>query len=1311
MVAIASLLTWLMQPFLAPTLFALFYPAIMLSALYGGRGPGTVATVLAGLITIYLFLQPTPNNALQLLVLISVALMITELSSRYRQAKHQVGMMATELRESQGLFEDFMKNSPVKAFIKDEAGRYLYVNSLAERLFERQLADWIGKTDFDLYPHDLAEQLHSNDAEVLRTKRILEVIETEASADGDRQFMSFKFPLQHRAGRTLLVGMSLDITSYKRAEAALRTSEARFQLMAETIQDVFWITDFREPRILYVSPAYERIWGRSRDELYQNYRHWAETIHPEDREKTLSISATCQHQDCVIQEYRIVRPDGSIRWIRDRGFAVRDEGGEIYQVVGVAEDITERKQSEAVLQQGEDHLRLALSAASMVAWEWRLNDNSVTVSDSIADIFGLLPNTKIETQQQAIDLLHPDDVESYWTVVREAIMTQSSYVSQFRIIRPVDGTVIWVEDRGSFVFDQVNRVAMVRGVIMDITERHLSEIAIRQTEAKFRRLVEANIFGVAIGDFVGNINYANDALLQIIGYSREELEAGQVRWIDLTPPEFLELDRQAGEELRQRGVCKSFEKEYIHKDGHRVPVLLGAALLDKPYDQQRQIIAFYLDLTERKQAEAALRLSEDRYRTLANALPQLVWVNEPNGNVQFFNERWLEYTGAAILTLGVGLWVELIHPDDFDPILAKRTLSIQAGEAYEVECRLRRFDSQYRWHLARVVPIKNEQGQVQSWVGTATDIHDLKQVEAEQRFLSQSSSILAAFLDYQVTFANVAQLLVPDLADFCFFHVIATDGTIQQVTCHCRHPDQQAWFDHINQFVSTSDITCLLAAEAIATGQSQRVAEVTDDWLQTVATNPEYLQLLSDIHISSIIVVPLKVRHRVLGAITLALSSESGRRYTEADLALIEELTVRASMALDNAQLYHLAQESNRIKDEFLAVLSHELRSPLNPILGWVKLLQTRQFDQHATQRALETIERNAKLQTQLIEDLLDISRILRGKMMLNVTAVNLITVIQAAIETVRLSAEAKGLELKIMPTPISPVQVSGDAVRLQQIIWNLLSNAIKFTPAGGQVKICLEQVTDEGVREWRSRGVEEPVSLHALTSPSPPYAQITISDTGKGIKPEFLPHVFEYFRQEDSRTTRQFGGLGLGLAIVRYLTELHGGTVRAESQGEGQGASFIVRLPLFQPINAAELHLRDTPRTPATPANAPLLGLRILVVDDEPDMRELMWVILQQAGAEVRLATSAADALTQFDAFQPTIVISDIGMPTTDGYTLIQQIRLRSPQQGGQVPAIALTAYAGEVNQQQALAAGFQKHIAKPVEPTEIIETILAVI
>ncbi|WP_414512545.1 response regulator [Nostoc sp. PCC 9305] len=404
--------------------------------------------------------------------------------------------------------------------------------------------------------------------------------------------------------------------------------------------------------------------------------------------------------------------------------------------------------------------------------------------------------------------------------------------------------------------------------------------------------------------------------------------------------------------------------------------------------------------------------------------------------------------------------------------------------------------------------------------------------------------------------------------------------------------------------------------------------------------------------------------------------------------ALLQEQNDRLNQLMISLQQQtEQAQQANRIKDEFLAVLSHELRSPLNPILGWARILQKSHQDAAKTQYALETIERNAKLQAQLIEDLLDVSRILQGKLALNTVPVSLTFTIKAALETVRLAAEAKSIQIQTIFEP-NVGQVLGDSGRLQQVVWNLLSNAIKFTSPGGRVEVRLETIEDEG-------------DTYAAE-----YTQITVSDTGRGISGDFLPYVFDYFRQADGTTTRKFGGLGLGLAIVRHLVELHGGTVQAASPGEGEGAVFTVKLPLIAASKLNQVNTADRDRSDLN-----LNGLQTLLVDDDRDSREFIAFVLEQYGAQVTEADSAHDALNSLMQTKFDLLISDIGMPDMDGYTLIRQIRNQSPDRGGEIPAIALTAYAGEIDRQQALAAGFQHHISKPIELEVLIQAILTIV
>jgi CheY-like chemotaxis protein/nitrogen-specific signal transduction histidine kinase len=380
------------------------------------------------------------------------------------------------------------------------------------------------------------------------------------------------------------------------------------------------------------------------------------------------------------------------------------------------------------------------------------------------------------------------------------------------------------------------------------------------------------------------------------------------------------------------------------------------------------------------------------------------------------------------------------------------------------------------------------------------------------------------------------------------------------------------------------------------------------------------------------------------------------------------------------------AETANRLKDEFLSTLSHELRTPLTAIIGWSNLLIQGELDRDKQPRALETISRNARSQAQLVDDLLEVSRIITGKLRLDFTPCELQPVIEAVVESIRPTAEAKSVRLQLLLEPRTG-QVLGDPDRLRQIIWNLLSNAVKFTPRGGWVVVRFQR-TDSHV-------------------------EVAVTDSGEGINPDFVPHVFERFSQADGSTTRAHGGLGLGLAIVRHLVELHGGSVWAESQGEGKGATFKVKLPL---MSTYERYLRPIEPVPEemkmdkvdlVQPSMFLAGLQVLLVDDEPDARELFVIMLGRYGAEVKAVASAEDALEYLQNASPDVLIADIGMQGVDGYGLIRMVRALSKEKGGGIPALALTAYARPEDRRRALNAGYHAHLAKPVDKAELAEAV----
>lgn len=1065
--------------------------------------------------------------------------------------------------------------------------------------------------------------------------------------------------------RTTQKKTQVSLRQLQKSQKALRESEEQYRQLAENLVEIcFWISEPKTARIIYVSPAYERIWGRSCTSLYANFMAWIEAIHIDDRERVQKVFFEQVLSGGYDQEYRIVRPDGSLRWIRDRGFPIKNESGEPYRVVGLAEDISNAKQQEAERQQTLERLNLAQRAAYAGWWDWDILNSHVTWSVEYRELYGL-DDAVVPSYKNWIASIFEEDRVQVDREARQALEKQNELNLEFRVQHPNKG-LRWLMAIGRTFLNAEGQPARMTGITLDITDRKLSEEALHKSEAialawakeleTFMETVPAAIwiardpqchymnanraayellrvpFGSiatstpASGEYPfafkvcqnGQEILPEDLPMQLAARRKQEVEeeiefvfsetdirylygkavplldeSGEVRgaigaFLDLTErKQIQEALRRREQELRlvtnQVPVLIAFvdsQQRYRFNNqtyqkwfgdakaevcGRHLREVLGESAYEKilPYVEQvlagqqvtyesqityqdagtRYIEATYVpqldergkvegfvalvsDISDRKRAEEELRRSEERYRYLAEAIPQLVWTADREGRNDYVNQQLCNYIGLEFEQLLDFDWRIALHPDDIEPTDRRWLESVQTGIPYENEYRLRRVDGMYRWHLVRAIPLKNERNLVVKWFGVSTDIHEQKELEKQRLHLLQ------------------------------------------------------------------------------------------------------------------------------------------------------QEQVARAE-----------AEKANRIKDEFLAVLSHELRTPLNPIVGWSNLLRTRQWDEQTLARGLEIIERNAKLQTQLIEDLLDVSRILTGKLSLNRTPVNLISTIEGAIETVRLAAQAKSIEIQTK-LDASVGEILGDPTRLQQVLWNLLTNAIKFTPVDGrvEVKLCLFSDRLSSVEENKTR-----------TN----YAQITVTDTGKGISPDFLPYVFDYFRQADSATTRKFGGLGLGLAICRYLVEAHGGSIQVDSPGEEQGTTFTVQLPLMASASNREVNALESE------VLLHLDGFKILIVDDEVDSRELLCVMLQELGAQAIAVASAKEALQFISQTKPDLLISDIGMPEIDGYMLLSQIRSLPLELGGNLPAIALTAYAGEIDQQQALAAGYQKHLAKPVVSNQLLKAI----
>jgi PAS domain S-box-containing protein len=714
-----------------------------------------------------------------------------------------------------------------------------------------------------------------------------------------------------------------------------------------------------------------------------------------------------------------------------------------------------------------------------------------------------------------------------------------------------------------------------------------------------------------------------------------------------------------------------YESSYriIRPDRSLIWVEAQADVTREKSGRASKMVGVCRDVTRRKRAEEAVATSEQRFRAVFDrALDPMVLVDD--------DRCFVDVNSAACALLGrskeelVGTNTkDVIASNANDPEANDLWRRFNAGGEQRGEIQLRRADGssvsvEYS-ATAHILPGQN----LAIW----RDVEARRQAENRLRLLARAGTILTGSADQNTTLQSLADLAVPAIADFVAVDFIDEHGEVEHVAI--AHADRAKL-----RATSARALTRWLIEETAPEEafESRFVPDVDSLSAPAFASQAH----LSALGVRSLIGVPLNVRGRTAGVVWLGVGG--ARRYSVEDLRLAEDLGRRASLFVESARSYREARDANRLKDDFLSTISHELRTPLNAILGWVGLLRGKKgSDPAALGRGLDVIERNALAQVRLIEDVLDVSRIVSGKLMLKLHKTDLSELVERVIASVAPSAAAKGVELS---TDVeASIQLYGDADRLRQVTWNLLSNAVKFTPAGGTVEVSLKARGD-----WVTFGVH---------------------DTGQGVASEFLPFLFDRFRQADSSPTRRHGGLGLGLAITRHLVELHQGTIHAESEGSGLGSTFTVELPL-RGTSRAGSEPPPAPQIEPVPEserlNASLRGLSVLVCDDEPDARELLANVLGERGARVTTVSNASEA---FDAVStlPDVLVSDIGMPGEDGYSLIQRIRALPRERGGQTPALALTAFARSEDSRRAVDAGYQMHLAKPARASDVIGAVAA--
>ena len=763
---------------------------------------------------------------------------------------------------------------------------------------------------------------------------------------------------------------------------------------------------------------------------------------------------------------------------------------------------------------------------------------------------------------------------------------------------------------------------------------------------------------------------------------------------------------------RVAGHCRRAAREGVDLDLElRVPLAGGEVrwLAEKGrtfFDERGEplyVTGACVDITRLKRAEETLRTSEEQLRCITDAAPALISYVDATGRYRFMNQQyevWFGHRRDELIgrhmreTLGEPAW-ERIRPF---------VESALAGESVHWETEVPYRNAGNRFVHASYIPDRGPDGSVRGFYVLVSDISERRRAEEALReetrvleLLNDTGTAIAGELDLRALVQKVTDAATAlSGARFGAFFYNVVDERGESFALYALSGGPREAFERFGMPRNTPIFDPTFRGHGVI-----RSDDITAD--------PRYGRLpphhgMPDGHLSvrSYLAMPVKSRTgEVIGGLFFG-HPEPGM-FTARSERLIGAVAAQAGIAMDNARLYQAAQraaeertallESERtarnaaermseMKDEFLATLSHELRTPLNAIVGWAHVLRQGTKDAADLAKGLDTIERNARMQAQLIEDLLDMSRITSGKMRLEVQTIQPLGFVQAALDTVRPAAEAKSIRLDTVLDPAAG-PISGDPSRLQQVVWNLLSNAIKFTPRGGRVQVVLKRVAS--------------------------HVEIVVADSGAGIRPEFIAHLFERFRQADATTTRKHGGLGLGLSIVKTLLELHGGTVQVTSPGEGQGTTVTVHLPVLAARRGAE-DTSGTTLPSLSRVEADLRGIKVLVVDDQEEARELIRRLLEDCGATVVTAGSAAEALALVERERPDLLVSDIGMPEADGFELLRRVRALGAERGGRMPAIALTAFARSEDRTRALRAGFLVHVAKPVDPAELVATVATV-
>jgi PAS domain S-box-containing protein len=1311
-VAVALAMRLLLDPILKEDVpLFLFVIPVIVAAWSGGLGPGLLATVLSLLVGNYLFMAPrgtiSLTNYLTFTRAATFAFLGTSFSLLFDKVRKTV-RAEFECLESFGILVDSLQEYAIITL--DPRGRVSCWNKGAERIAGYKHREVMGHDFSMLYtPEDIRHDKPKKDLEAANTTGRYVEERWQTRKDGSRFWASTVIaPLRDFHGQLRgFAKVTRDMTERKLAEEALHDSKSFIEQIIDVSPTVISIYDVDQHKTIFVNRGLATALGYPPTHETSDADFLESSMHPDDRhvfqDRVERLNGRSS-EDAAEFEFRLRHRSGEWRWFhcRNKTFA-RNASGATREIICSATDITERKNAEertrflanlnaafmpladpneimqvAVRMLGE-HLHVDRCVYGEVdVDEAHLTVLSEYIRGDMPRAIGRYPVSVLSANERQI----LRDGRAYVLDDFEAVPPPGADLPLYRrfLIRALVGVPL--NKRGHFIArmavhqrtprywepEEIELVRTVANRCWESVERARAIRQLEESEERYRAFIGNSseaIWRFELDEPIpvelppheqlemvyrsAYLAECNDAMARMYGYERSDQVIGKriadlITRADLEHLEFFRALKTCGYRLTDvetRAVDTHGKTKYFLNN---LMAIRNDGAIVRFWGTSR-------DVTAQEEASEVIRENEQRLRRITEATQDALWDIDVKTNRLWWSEGAKRLFGRSPVELQIGIedWYSGIHPDDVDRVHAKFDAFLHGADTEWVdEYRFRRADGIY-------VDIYDQgrkffDGGVLRWIGGAM-VDITKRKQAEEALRESEERFAKAFK------ASPDALVISRISDGVFIEV---NESFAALTGYPR-----------DELIGKSSITLDLFGN---TEDRKRAVEIMKEQNRVHDFQFTMKRKSGELRLMTFSAEPVQIRGEQCWLTIGHDITEQKRIEEEREDLLRQEQTAREE-----------AETASRMKDDFLATISHELRTPLTSILGWARLLASGTFSESQTNHALHVIEQSASAQARLVDDILDTSRIITGRLKLEAQSVDIERVFQAAVEVVRPSAVTKKIAL-IVTIGDSLGTVLGDANRLQQVIWNLLSNAVKFTNEGGRVDARLRRIDDQ--------------------------VEIVVSDTGIGVDTQFLPYIFDRFRQADSTSTRRYGGLGLGLAIVRHVVEMHGGTVSASSPGRGHGATFKVRFPRFNPAPVAQVETAPSTQsrhieTAPEDEQQRLKGIRVLLVEDDADTLEMLRFILDQYGAEVVTAGSARQALEILNHWRPDALISDLAMPEQDGYELIAQLRARDYKNGGSIPAVALSAYTRTEDRQRALSAGFQMHMSKPVDPDELVNVV----